>query len=185
MSDTVTILGIAGSLRRASYNRGLLRAAVELAPADARIEVFDLADVPLYNGDVEAQGDPEPVHRLKEAILAVDALLIATPENNYSIPGVLKNALDWASRAPQRALHGKAVALMGATPGGFGTTRSQAHLRQMFGNPGAYVLPKPEVMVSGAAERFDADGNLHDEAAREQVRALLEALVPWARRFRA
>ncbi|MEZ5100202.1 MAG: NADPH-dependent FMN reductase [Thermoleophilia bacterium] len=180
MNHTVRICGIAGSLRRASYNRGLLRAAVELAPAaGAVVEAFDLRPIPFYDADVEAEGDPEPVAALKRAILEADALLIATPENNYGIPGVLKNALDWASRAPERALHGKPVALLGATPGGFGTTRAQSHVRQVLANPGSLVLPKPELMVSQAQAKFDADGDLTDEATREQVGALLVALVDW------
>lgn len=183
MNHTVQICGIAGSLRRGSYNRGLLRAAVELAPASgAVVEPFDLRPIPFYDADLEAEGDPEPVAALKRAILDADALLIATPENNYGIPGVLKNALDWASRAPERALHAKPVALLGATPGGFGTTRAQAHIRQVLGNPGSLVLPKPELMVSHAQEKFDADGNLVDEATREQVGALLAALVAWTGR---
>src|SRR5205814_8833807 len=123
--------GIAGSLRTGSYNRALLRAAQELAPAGLELLTFDLAPIPLYDGDVEAQGDPEPVGALKTAIRDADALLIVTPEYNYGVPGVLKNAIDWASRPPgQSPLNGKPAALMGATPGMTGTARAQLQIRQ-------------------------------------------------------
>src|SRR5882672_4988864 len=129
----LSVLGIAGSLRAASFNRSLLRAAQELAPAGMTITAFDLAPIPLYNADVEATGDPEPVAALKSAIRQADALLIATPEYNFGVPGVLKNAIDWASRPPRgSAMQGKPVAIMGATPGGWGTARSQMQLRQAF-----------------------------------------------------
>jgi chromate reductase len=183
VSSTVRVLGIAGSLRRASYNRGLLRAAVEVAPPEVELVTFDLRPVPLYDGDVEAEGDPEPVRLLKEQVAAADALLVVTPENNYSIPGVLKNAIDWASRPPQWALRHKPVALMGATPGGFGTVRAQLALRQVFVFTDSYVLPKPEVWVSRAREHFDEDGNLTDDAIRPELRGLLSALAAWTRRL--
>jgi len=180
------ILGIAGSLRRGSYNRALLRAAVELAPEGVEIGAFErLGEIPPYNEDVRQQGDPEPVRALKEAIAAADALLIATPEYNYSIPGVLKNAIDWASRpAPDSVLRYKPVAIMGASPGNFGTVRCQLALRQVFVFAESYVLLKPEVMVFGAQDRFDADGRLTDETTRDLIRRQLEALVEWAVRVR-
>jgi chromate reductase, NAD(P)H dehydrogenase (quinone) len=176
------ILGIPGSLRRASYNRGLLRAAREDAPEGVDIREFDLATVPLFNEDVEAQGDPAPVRALQEHIRAADAVLIATPEYNYSIPGVLKNAIDWASRPPPDSplLH-KPIALMGASPGGFGTVRSQLALRQVFVFTKSYVLLEPEVHVSAARDKFDAEGNLIDARTRRNVRALVTALVEWVR----
>ena len=187
MSDEpLRILGIAGSLRRASYNRGLLREAVAVAPADVRVDVFDLTPIPLYNADVEAQGDPEPVAALKSAIGAADALLIATPEYNYSIPGVLKNAIDWASRPPATSvLLGKPIALMGASPGRFGSVRAQLALRQVSVFTDSLVMIHPELMVSGARELFDADGNVRDEATRERVRRQVNGLVDWTRRLRA
>jgi len=180
------ILGIAGSLRRASYNRGLLRAAEQLAPDGVDIRTFDLVPVPLFNEDVEAEGDPAPVRELKEQIRAADALLIACPEYNYSIPGVLKNAVDWASRPPSgSALYHKPVALIGASPGGFGTVRSQLALRQVFLFTKSLVLPEPELYVSTAYEKFDQAGNLQDEETGRRLRALLDALVVWARRVGA
>ena len=180
------ILGIAGSLRRASYNRGLVRAAQQVAPDGVAIEAFDLLPIPLYNADVEAEGDPAPVQELKERIRAADALLIASPEYNYSIPGVLKNAIDWASRPPQDSpLRHKPIGLMGASPGGFGTVRSQLALRQVFLFMKAYVLLEPEVHVSAARDKFDADGNLTDDRTREHIGSLVAALVEWARRLRA
>jgi chromate reductase, NAD(P)H dehydrogenase (quinone) len=184
VTGETTILGLAGSLRRASYNRGLLRAAAEAAPANVRLEAADLAPIPLYNADVEADGDPAPVAALKDAVARSDALLVATPENNYSIPGVLKNAIDWVSRPPRSVLRHKPIALMGATPGGFGTVRAQLALRQVFVFTDSYVLPKPELWVSRARERFDEDGNLTDDALRDDLRALIDALVDFAGRLR-
>ncbi len=186
MSGTpVLVLGIAGSLRRASYNRGLVRAAAAVAPPGTLVEPFDLAPIPLYDEDLRQRGEPEPVRRLKERIAAADAVLFATPEYNYSIAGVLKNAIDWASRPPATTpLLGKPVAVMGASSGGFGTTRAQLALRQVFVYVGSLCLPKPELMVSKAAEKFDADGNLTDPSTREGVRALLTALVDWSWRLK-
>lgn len=180
----LTFLGIAGSLRRGSYNRGLIRAAIELAPAGARVIPYDLIDLPLYNGDVEAEGDPEPVAAFKREIAAADALLIATPEYNHCIPGVLKNAIDWASR-PARAsvLTGKPVAIMGASTGRGGTARAQAHLRDGLAYTNGLVLPLPEVLVPLAAEKFDGESVLEDPATREEVRDLLISLSAWTRRL--
>jgi chromate reductase len=179
---TFRILGIAGSLRRASYNRGLLRAAQEVAPAGVRLEIFALDALPLYNDDVLAVGAPEPVEAFKAALAGADALLIATPEYNYSIPGVLKNALDWASRPPPTSpLRFKPVGLMGASTGGFGTVRAQLALRQVFIFTESYVMVKPELLVSQARDKFDADGNLTDAATRAKLAPLITALVAWAR----
>src|SRR5438552_11565729 len=185
MARPLRVCGIAGSLRQGSYNRALLRAAVELAPDGLEIAVFDrLGDVPLYNADVEAAGDPEPVVALKTAIRQADALLIATPEYNYGVPAVLKNAVDWASRPPGKSvLDGKPVALMGATPGHGGTARAQLALRQSFVFTRTPVLPGPEVLVAGAPQRFAEDGTLRDDSTRKHVRDLLERLVRWTNRF--
>jgi chromate reductase len=179
----LTFLGIAGSLRRGSFNRGMIRAAIELAPAGTRVVPFDLVDLPMYNGDVEADGDPEPVVAFKRAIATADALLIASPEYNHCVPGVLKNAIDWASR-PARAsvLTGKPVGIMGASTGRGGTARAQAHLRDGLAYTNGLVLPLPEVLVALAAERFDADANLVDPATREEVGDLLVSLAAWTRR---
>ena len=180
----LTILGIAGSLRRASFNRGLIRAAVELAPAGLAVTGYDLDDIPMYNGDVEALGDPEPVAAFKRAIAAADALLIATPEYNHCVPGMLKNAIDWASR-PARAsvLTDKPVAIMGASPSGGGTARAQAQLRDGLAYTNGFVLPLPEVLVDQATDKFDADGDLTDEATGDEIRDLLVALAAWTRRL--
>ena len=178
------VLGIAGSLRAGSFNRALLRAAQELAPAGMEIAAFDLAPIPLYNGDVEAKGDPEPVAAWKAAIRQADALLFVTPEYNFGVPGVLKNAIDWASRPPRSsALQGKPAAIMGATPGMGGTARAQMQLRQAFVFTQTYALVSPEILVARAHEKFDASGRLTDEKTREFVGQLLQALADWAPRF--
>ena len=185
--DSLRVLGIAGSLRVNSYNKALLRAAIELAPSSMEIRSYEIDAVPLYNGDVEERGDPEPVVALKAAIREADALLIATPEYNYGVPGVLKNAIDWASRAPsgeRQVLKGKPVAIMGASPGVGGTIRAQLQLRQAFVFTQSYALAAPEVAVSRAHEKFDATGRLTDEPTREYVRKLLVRLADWAPRIR-
>jgi chromate reductase len=180
---TIRVLGIAGSLRRGSYNKGALRAALELAPEGVSIETFDeLAAIPPYDEDVKQQGFPPPVEALRARIKAADALLIVTPEYNYSIPGVLKNAIDWASRPPEQPFDGKPIALMGASPGMLGTARAQYHLRQCFVFLNGLVLNRPEVMIANAAQRFDEQGRLTDEKTREFIRALLVALRAWAER---
>lgn len=185
MSETrFQILGVPGSLRQASYNRGLLRAAQDVAPAGVEIEVFDLADIPPYNADVEKQGDPEPVRALKEAMGTADALLIATPEYNYSIPGVLKNAIDWASRPPaDSVLQQKPIALMGASPGRFGTSRAQPALRQVFVFTNSLVMVHPELLVAGARDLFDDAGTVRDEATRQRIRQVVDGLVEWTSRL--
>ena len=183
--DSLTILGIAGSLRRASYNRGLIRAAVELAPAGISVVPYDLAEIPLFNADVEAEGDPAAVADFKRAIAGADALLIATPEYNHCVPGVLKNAIDWASRPARRSvLSEKPVAILGASTGRGATARAQAHLRDGLAFTNGLVLPLPEVLVGLAGERFDDAGDLTDEETRAEVRDLLVALGAWTRRLR-
>lgn len=183
MNEPLQVLGIAGSLRRGSLNRGLLRAAIELSPDDVRITPYEgLRAIPPYDGDVEAVGDPEPVRALKDRVRAADALLIVSPEYNYGIPGVLKNAIDWVSRPPRTSpLYHKPVAIMGASTGNFGTARCQLALRQTFHFTKSYVLIEPDVLVVRAAEHFDGDGNLRDEATREHVTRLVEALARWTR----
>jgi chromate reductase len=179
------VLGIAGSLRSASLNRGLLRAAQELAPDGTEIQPFDLAPVPPYNGDVEAKGDPEPVAALKTAIREADGLLFSTPEYNYGVPGVLKNAIDWASRPPASSpLRGKPAALMGASPGMGGTIRAQLQLRQAFVFTQTLAMLQPEVLVARAGEKFDAQGNLTDEATRKHLGKMLAAFAEWIGRLR-
>jgi len=179
-ADKWRVLAFAGSLRRNSYNRGLVRAAVQAAPEGMVIETFDLAPIPLYNTDVEERGLPPPVADFKEKIRAADALLIATPEYNYSVPGVLKNAIDWASRpSNQSPLQKKPAAIMGASGGQMGTARAQLALRQSFVFTETLVLPKPDIYVSHAAKSFDAEGNITDEKLHERIKMLLDALVRW------
>lgn len=186
MSDPIHVLGIAGSLRRGSCNRALLREAVAAAPDGMRVETFDLAGLPLYHGDVEKEGDPAAVAALKDAIRGADALLIATPEYQHSVPGVLKNALDWASRPPKDPPLGrKPVAIMGASTGAYGTARAQADLRKVLVYNDALVLQRPEVMVPKAASAFDAELRLTDEDARGFLRLLLTNLLAWTRLVRA
>ena len=183
--DTLRVVGIAGSLRKASYNRALLRAAVELAPERMKIEVRDLGGVPLYNEDVETEGVPQAVLDLREAIGAADGLLISTPEYNHGVPGVLKNAFDWLSRPPRRSvLQGKPTALMGATPGTTGTARGQSQLRQSFVFTDTPAMLQPEVLVGRAHERFDAEGRLTDEKVRGYLRLFLERFEAWIERLR-
>ena len=181
MSRPVTILGIAGSLRRQSYNRAVLRAATQLMPPGATLESFNLAGVPVFNEDTES-GTPDAVLEFKKRIRAADAILFVTPEYNYSVPGVLKNAIDWASRPyGDSAWDGKPAAVMGVSSGTMGTVRAQYHLRQICVYLNVFLLNQPEVMIGKAAERFDAQGNLTDEATQDYVRRLLQNLVEWTR----
>lgn len=183
--EGIRIAGFAGSLRVGSYNRALLRAAVEEAPEGTAIEVLHLADVPLYNADVEAAGDPEAVTALKRGIGAADGLLIATPEYNYGVPAVTKNAVDWASRPPRDSvLNGLPVAVMGATPGSWGTARAQMMLRQSFVFTRSPCMPAPEILVARAGEKFDEEGRLTDERTRDFLREFLVAFAAWIRRHR-
>ena len=183
MEKTVHILGFAGSLRKSSFNRALLREALELVPEDARLEVFDLEGIPPFNQDLENQ-PPEKVKEFKAKIREADAILISTPEYNYSIPGVLKNAIDWASRPyGDNALEGKPVALMGASVGMLGTARAQYHLRQTFVFLNMYPLNRPEVMVPFANDKINNDGKVTDPKTKEKIRELLESLIVWTRRW--
>lgn len=180
----IRVAGFAGSLRAGSLNRALIRAAREAAPAGMSIETLDLAQIPLYNADLEAQGDPAPVAAFKRSIAQADAILIATPEYNHGVPGVLKNALDWASRPPRgSALSGKPAGVIGASPGITGTARSQSQLRQSFEFTNCYAMPQPELLVFRAHEKFDAQGRLTDEPTREFLRQYLQAFAAWVRRF--
>ncbi len=184
MSDTIHVLGISGSLRKGSYNTALLRVAEKSLPEGMTFEHYDLSPIPLYNGDIEAAGFPEAVQHFKSRIAAADALLIATPEYNYSLSGVLKNAIDWASRPVKTSpLNGKPLAIMGAGAR-MGTSRAQYHLRQIAVFTNMFPLNKPEVMVQNAFQKFDANGNLLDEEIRKQVRELLEALQAWTLRLK-
>jgi len=177
MTDGLHIVAFAGSLRRNSYNRALLRAAVTVAPPGMRIEILDLADIPLFNADVEAVGDPAPVATLKSAIAAADGILLATPEYLHGVSGVLKNALDWASRPPRGAtIMGKPAAVLGASTGRIGTARAQEQLRSVLAYLDCPTVTHPEVLVAAAAEKVGPDGEFTDPATIERVAALLAAL---------
>jgi chromate reductase len=186
MSDggTVRILGIAGSLRRGSFNAATLRTARELAPSGMAIEIFDIAPIPVYNEDVRQQGFPPPVEDLRARIRSADGLLIVTPEYNYSIPGVLKNAIDWASRPPEQPFDGKPIGIMGASGGVLGTARAQYHLRQCFVFLNGLVMNRPEVMIPQAQNKFDAEGKLTDQATRDFITAHLAAFRTWVLRMK-
>lgn len=177
------LLGIAGSLRRGSYNRAALRVATTLVPEGATLETFDLAGIPGFNEDDE-RTPPATVVELKRRIRAADAVLIVTAEYNYSVPGVLKNAIDWASRPyGDSAWSGKPAAIMGASVGNTGTARAQYHLRQIFVFLNMFPINQPELMIGNAATRFDGDGNLTDETTRQRIGELLRRLVDWTRRL--
>lgn len=173
------ILAIVGSLRQGSYNRAVLRAVEQLAPEGMQISEHRLGDIPLYNFDVEEQGDPEPVAAMKAAIAEADALLLITPEYQHGIPGVLKNALDWASRpADGSPLKRKPVAVMGASPGMTGTARAQSQLRQTLVYNGCPILPPPEVLVAKVHDKVE-DGVVTDGTTREFIAGALERLATW------
>jgi len=179
LNKPVAILGFVGSLRKNSYNKALLRVAAEFVPKGAMLETFDLEGIPLFNQDFETQ-PPQRVKEFKAKIKAADALLIVTPEYNYSIPGVLKNAIDWASRPPaDDVFYGKPVAIMGASTGILGTARAQYHLRQSFVFLNMHPINSPEVFVTFAAQKFDENGNLKDEKTKQLIAKLLENLVSW------
>lgn len=183
MAGKTRIFGFAGSLRKGSYNKALLEAAKELVPDGAALETFDLEGIPPYNQDLETRL-PSKVKEFKSKIREADAVLIATPEYNYSVSGVLKNALDWASRPyGDNSFEGKPVAIMGASPGRLGTARAQYHLRQTFVFLDMHPVNRPEVMVSQAAEKI-IDGKLVDEETRAYVRKLLEQLLEETRKRR-
>jgi chromate reductase len=177
MASTVRLLGISGSLRKHSYNTAALRVAMSLAPDHVVFDTVDLGDIPLYNDDVRIAGYPPPVAHLREMIAAADGVLIVTPEYNYSVSGVLKNAIDWASRPPEQPFDGKPIAIMSASQGMLGGARAQFHLRQSFVFLNGMVLNRPEVMIAFANKRFDDDGKLTDEPTREIIGKLVAALT--------
>jgi chromate reductase, NAD(P)H dehydrogenase (quinone) len=185
MSDAkgINVLAICGSLRTGSYNLAALRTAIELKPPGMTIEIADIGSIPLYNEDVRAQGFPPPVEKLRQQIKEADALLFATPEYNYSIPGVLKNAVDWASRPPDQPFAGKPVAIMGAGAGMAGTARAQYDLRRCCVFLDMHPLNKPEVLIGVAHTKFDAEGAFTDEVGRGLIRDLLVALDKWTRQL--
>ena len=183
MDKSITVLGFAGSLRKESYNKALLRAALELMPENAKLEIFDLEGIPPFNQDLESEM-PEKVKQFKAKIKAANAMLIVTPEYNYSIPGVLKNAIDWASRPyGDNSFEDKPVAIMSASPGILGGARAQYHLRQVLVSLNMHPVNRPEVIIASADEKVDDKGNLTDETARKRIRQLLENLIKWTKRL--
>lgn len=183
MSDPgqISVLGICGSLRKGSYNMAALRTAIALKPANMHVTVADISQIPLYNEDVRQQGFPPPVETLRRQIKEADALLFACPEYNYSMSGVLKNAFDWASRPPDQPFAGKPCAIIGAAAGMAGSARAQYDLRRSCVFVDMHPLNKPEVLIGQAQTKFDADGNLTDEAAKGFIRDLMANLAAWAR----
>ena len=183
MDKKIRILGFAGSLRKNSYNKSLLRAASRLVPPDAELDIFDLEGIPPFNQDNE-KNTPDRVKEFKIKIKAADAILIATPEYNYSIPGVLKNAIDSASRPyGDNAFNGKPVAIMGASSGMIGTARAQYHLRQSCVFLNMHPINQPEVMVAFSADKFSADRELTDQTTIDLIGKLLAELVVWTRKI--
>jgi chromate reductase len=184
--EPARIVAFAGSLRRRSFNRALIAASGEIASPALTIETIEIGGLPFYDADLEAQGDPPAVAEFKAALAAADGALIATPEYNDGIPGVLTNALDWGSRLPGRSpLAGKPTMVMGASPSQVGTARAQLHLRQVLGHIQARVMPPPELLVARAHERFDAELRLTDEGTRRLLADLLRRFELWIARERA
>ena len=184
MAASVRIFAFCGSLRNGSYNRMALRAARELAPEGTSFDTVDIGAIPLYNEDVRAQGFPPPVAEMRERIRAADAILFLTPEYNYSVPGVLKNAIDWASRPPDQPFNGKPAAIMGASPSMLGTGRAQYHLRQTCVFLNVFPVNQPEVLIAAASKKFDEKGRLTDEASRKFIGQLMQSLVDWTEQLR-
>jgi len=178
------VVGISGSLRKGSFNTAALRAAQGLAPEGMTIEIAEIGDLPLYNDDLRAAGYPPSAERFRAQLASSDAILFVTPEYNYSVSGVLKNAIDWGSRPPNQPFEGKPIAMMGASGGLLGTARAQYHLRQMMVFLDAFPLNKPEVMIGQAGKKFDESGKLIDEPTREFIRKLLESLRDWTNRLK-
>src|SRR5438094_6290275 len=185
MSDSggIKVLAICGSLRKASYNMAALRVAIAQKPAGMAVDVADISQIPLYNEDVRQEGFPPPVETLRRQIKEADALLFACPEYNYSMTGVLKNAIDWASRPPDQPFAGKPCAILGAAAGMAGSARAQYDLRRSCVFVDLHPLNKPEVLIGQAQTKFDAEGNLLDEVAKNLIRDLMAALAGWARQI--
>lgn len=184
MAEQLKVLGISGSLRNASFNTMALKAAQLLVPEGMSIEIADISQVPLYNEDLKATGNPESVEVFRQQIKAADGVLFVSPEYNYSIPGVLKNAYDWSSRAPDQPFNEKPVAIMGASTGMFGTARMQYELRKTLVFTNSFVMPRPEVMIAKATDKFDAEGNLTDDKTRQVITDFLKGFQNWILRVR-
>ena len=177
---SLQVAAVAGSLRQGSYNQALLRAAQELAPAGMRIGIHDLSGIPLFNEDVERAAIPDPVVALRAVVAEADAFLVATPEYNHGVPGVMKNAFDWLSRpAGKSVLNGKPSGIIGASPGFTGSARAQSQLRQSFVFTNTPVFLQPEVLVGRAHEKFDSAGRLTDETTRKFLVLFLNEFATW------
>lgn len=185
MDEKLKFLGLVGSLRHGSYNKALMKASFELLPDNVALEVFDLTKFPLFNQDI-TQDPPTIIREFKAKIRASDAILIASPEYNYSIPGVLKNAIDWASRPPtDNAWDGKPAAIISASTGRLGGARMQYHLRQTFVFINMYPINRPEFMLANARNHFDEAGNLKDEDTRKLLQELLKSLADWTQKLKS
>jgi len=182
--SSIEILAFAGSLKNGSYNKAVLLAAKELSASFLNIQLFDLNGIPLYNADVEAEGDPERVSEFKNAINKADGVLIATPEYNHGVAAVTKNAVDWASRPPRKApLNNKPVGILGASPGMTGSARGQSQLRQAFEFTNSYCMPQPELLIARVHQKFDKEGYLTDETTQKYLTKYLKAFDEWVRTF--
>ncbi|SDI53827.1 NADPH-dependent FMN reductase [Natribacillus halophilus] len=180
MAKPYNILGISGSLRRGSFNRHVLSAATRMTEDNVTIHTYDLAELPLFNGDLEAGGDPESVARFKRAILDSDGLFIVTPEYHHGMPGVLKNAIDWAgSDANHNVLTDMPAAMIGASPTMFGTAFSQQQMKQSLVAAGASVMQKPEVFISRANKKIAENGAITDDDTNAQIASFLRAFTEW------
>ncbi len=179
------LLAIQGALRVESTNRKLLKVAISHLPKGVTTEIYELHDIPFYDGDVEAKGLPEVVVEFRKKIENADGILIATPEYNYGVPGVLKNAIDWASRPPKQPFDKKPVVILGASSGMFGTARAQIQMRLLMQYLNAYAMPRPEFLLGMSAEKFDSEGNLKDEKSRELLEKFMKAAVEWWERFKS
>lgn len=184
MTAPIRVAALCGSLRKASYNAAALRVAIEVAPPGMAVTPAEIGDLPLYNDDIKQQGFPTPVERLGKALREADAILFVTPEYNFSIPGVLKNAIDWVSRLQPQPFDAKPVAIMGAAMGPLGTGRAQYDLRKMMVFLNAFPVNKPEVFIGMAQTKFDADGRLTDQPTREFIQKLMESLQAWTLKLR-
>jgi chromate reductase, NAD(P)H dehydrogenase (quinone) len=182
MTITIKLLGISGSLRKKAYSTAALRAAQSLVPEGVTMEIFDLSEIPMYNDDVREKGYPEVVQAFRQKIAAADGVVMSTPEYNYSTSGVLKNAIDWASRPPEQPFEAKPIALISSSPGGLGGSRAQYHLRQMFVFMNGLVINRPEVMIAAVNKKFDDAGKLNDEPTREILAKQMAALVDFIKR---
>ena len=184
MAGELKVLGICGSLRKASLSMAALRACKELAPAGLSISFASIGDIPMYNQDVFDAGVPEPAKRFYAEIAAADGVLIATPEYNFSLPAALKNAIDWVSKMPKQPFENKPIAVFSASQGPLGGARVQYDVRRILGQLWGHVLPRPEVFIGVAQTKFDKDGKLTDEATKKFLTDLLAGFKPWIERMR-